>query len=52
VWPLPAYDARCLPIGLEVLMVKVHQSKIPPPWVGVALKMQQISEVGGFDPPT
>jgi hypothetical protein len=28
-------------------MVKVHQSSIPsPPWVGVTLKMQQISKVG------
>jgi hypothetical protein len=34
------------------LMVKVHQSSIPPPWVGVTLRTQQISEVGGLDPPT
>jgi hypothetical protein len=33
-------------------MVKVHQSSIPPPWVGVTLKTQKISEVGGLNPPT
>jgi hypothetical protein len=32
-------------------MVKVHQSSIPPPWVGVTLKTQLISEVDGLDPP-
>jgi hypothetical protein len=33
-------------------MVKVIQSSIPLPWLGVSLKTQQISEVGGLGPPT
>jgi hypothetical protein len=33
-------------------MVKVIQSSIPLPWVGVSLKTQQISEVDGLGPPT
>jgi hypothetical protein len=39
-------------LSIVFTMVKVHQSTIPPPWVGVTLKTQQISEVGGLDPPT
>jgi hypothetical protein len=39
-----------LPIVCE--MVNVHQSSIPLSWLGATLKTQQISEVGGLDPPT
>jgi hypothetical protein len=39
-------------LAIVCTMVKVHQSSIPPAWVGVTLKTQQISEVGGLDPPT
>jgi hypothetical protein len=39
-------------LAIACTMVIVHQSSIPPPWVGVTLKTQQISEVGGLDPST
>jgi hypothetical protein len=39
-------------LAIVCTMVKVDQSSIPSHWVGVTLKTQQISEVGGLDPPT
>jgi hypothetical protein len=33
-------------LAIVCTMVKVHQSSIPPPWVGVTLKTQQTIEVG------
>jgi hypothetical protein len=39
-------------LAMVCTMVKVHQSSISPPLVGVTFKTQQISEVGGVDPPT
>jgi hypothetical protein len=39
-------------LAIVCTMVKVHQSNIPPSYVWVTLKTQQISELGGLDPPT
>jgi hypothetical protein len=39
-------------LAIVCTIVKVHQSNIPPSWVGVTLKTQQISELGGLVPPT